>query len=175
MSDAARYHGLLIFVPGWFYHVPLRLSTVRTLSFQKETPSHVKPVKTFFVAALCALSLAAPTLVLADAVSDSNSNPSTTNSQQGATPGSYHHHGMGAMLKTLNLTQQQQEQIKTLISTYRQAHPEGSQPDPAAKEQLHQQILNVLTPEQRTKLEQEKAQWKQHRMEQGTAPTPAPK
>jgi Spy/CpxP family protein refolding chaperone len=134
----------------------------------------VKPVKPFFVAALCALSLAAPTLVLADSVSDSNSNP-PTNSQPGATPGSYHHHGMGAMLKSLNLTPQQQDQIKTLISNYKQAHPEGSQPDPAAKQQLHQQILNVLTPEQRTKLEQEKAQWKQHHVEQGPAASPVPK
>ncbi|HZV78663.1 MAG TPA: hypothetical protein VFF60_03510 [Candidatus Binatus sp.] len=135
----------------------------------------MKPVKPFLVAALCALSLAAPALVLADSASGSNSNPSTTNSQPGATPGSYRHHGMGAMLKSLNLTPQQQEQIKTLINNYKQAHPEGSQPDPAAKQQLHQQILNVLTPEQRTKLEQEKAQWKQHHVEQGSESSPAPK
>ncbi len=72
------------------------------------------------------------------------------------------------MLKTLDLSQQQQNQIKTLVTNYKQAHPKGSQPDDAARKQLRDQVLAVLTPAQRTKLEQEKAAWhKQH-------PSPAP-
>lgn len=72
------------------------------------------------------------------------------------------------MLRTLDLSQQQQAQIKTLFTTYRQAHPKGSQSDPAARQQLRDQILAVLTPAQRTKLEQEKQAWqKKH-------PSPAP-
>ena len=64
------------------------------------------------------------------------------------------------MLRNLNLSQQQQAQIKTLITSYKQAHPQGSQPDSAARAQLKQQILAVLTPDQRAKLEAEKQAWK---------------
>ncbi|MBV8171621.1 MAG: hypothetical protein JO219_06800 [Candidatus Eremiobacteraeota bacterium] len=132
----------------------------------------MKPVKTYLVAALCTLALAAPAFAFADSISDSNANPGTTSTQPAGS--GQHRHGMGAMLKSLDLSPQQQEQIKTLIANYKQAHPEGSQPDPAAREQLHQQILNVLTPDQRTKLEQERAQWKQHHVQQGPIPSPSP-
>ena len=72
------------------------------------------------------------------------------------------------MVQTLGLSQQQQGQIKTLMANYKQAHPKGSQPDPAARAQLRNQILAVLTPEQRAKFEQERQNWrKQH-------PRPAP-
>ena len=58
------------------------------------------------------------------------------------------------MWMRLNLTDQQRTQIRQLISQYRQAHPRGSPLDPQAKAALHQQLLNVLTPEQRTQLQE---------------------
>ena len=79
------------------------------------------------------------------------------------------------MAKQLDLTQQQQAQIKTLIDNYKQAHPEGSQQDPAARKQLHEQIDAVLTPAQRTKLEQLKAQWRSKHGEQSPSASPSPK
>jgi Spy/CpxP family protein refolding chaperone len=129
----------------------------------------VKHFKPLLIAALCALSLGAPALALAQGGMISDATQTGPPSGQ-ATSGPYkhHHHGMSAMLRSLDLSQQQQAQIKTLFSTYRQAHPEGSQPDPAARQQLRAQILAVLTPAQRAKLEQEKQAWhKQH-------PSPAP-
>jgi Spy/CpxP family protein refolding chaperone len=129
----------------------------------------MKPVKPLLVAALCALSLGAPALALAQsaAISDATQ-PGAPSSQPTGGQVGHHHSHMFSMLKTLDLTQQQQTQIKTIFSTYRQAHPEGSQPDPTAHQQLREQILAVLTPAQRTKLEQEKQAWeKQH-------PHPAP-
>lgn len=53
----------------------------------------------------------------------------------------------------LNLTDDQRSQIHQLIAQYRQAHPAGSAPDPQAREQLHQKILEVLTPDQRSTLQ----------------------
>ena len=52
----------------------------------------------------------------------------------------------------LNLTAQQKAQIKQIREQYRAAHPCGSKPDPAAREQMHQAILNVLTPQQQAQL-----------------------
>jgi Spy/CpxP family protein refolding chaperone len=124
----------------------------------------VKNFRPLLVATLCALSLAAPALALAQsaAISDATQ-PVAPSAQPSGQPGSHHHHGMSAMLRNLNLSQQQQDQIKTLITSYKQAHPEGSQPDPAARKQLKDQILAVLTPDQRAKLEAEKQTWrKQH-------------
>ena len=80
---------------------------------------------------------------------------------------------MFAMLRMLDLSQQQQDQLKTLLQNYRAAHPRGSQPDPAARRQLRDQIFALLTPEQRTKLRAEMQAWRsQH--SGSAAPTPAP-
>jgi Spy/CpxP family protein refolding chaperone len=117
------------------------------------------------------MALAAPAIALAQngAISDSTQPGATSN--QTNQPNGQHHHGMYRLLQTLDLSQQQQDQIKALMTSYKQAHPEGSAPDPAARKQLHDQVLSILTPAQRTKLEQEKAAWqKQH---QGT-PSPSP-
>jgi Spy/CpxP family protein refolding chaperone len=128
----------------------------------------VKPLKPLLIAALCALSLGAPAFALAQGVISDSTQPGAPTGQPTSGPYRHHHHGMMSMLKTLDLSQQQQDQIKTLFNNYKQAHPEGSQPDSAARQQLRDQILAVLTPAQRTKLEQEKQAWqKQH-------PSPAP-
>jgi len=127
------------------------------------------------VATLCALSLAAPALALAQgsAISDATQ-PVAPSAQPSGQPGAHHHHGMAAMLRNLNLSQQQQDQIKTLITSYKQAHPQGSQPDQAAREQLKEQILAVLTPDQRAKLEAEKAAWKKQHGTVTPSASPSP-
>ena len=62
--------------------------------------------------------------------------------------GKHHHMGMKRMMQGLNLTADQQSRIQALITSFHQAHPKGSAPDAAAREALHAQIMNVLTPAQ---------------------------
>lgn len=102
-------------------------------------------------------------------------------SQPGASQGAYgHHHGGMRWMQGLNLSDQQKQQIQTLMQQYRQAHPRGSQPDPQARKQLQQQVMNVLTPEQRTQAQANMEKMRQEREEQGgpngapPSPTPAP-
>jgi len=116
----------------------------------------------FILAALCAILLGAPTLALA--------NPGPGSSA----PSAQHRGHFRSMLRQLNLTQQQEDQIRSLMEAYRQAHPQGSQPDPAARTQLREQILAVLTPAQRTQLEQEMQQWRADHQSQGQGPNPSP-
>ena len=58
----------------------------------------------------------------------------------------------GAMWR-LNLSDQQRAQIRSLVQTFRTAHPRGSAPDPQARAELRAQIRAVLTPEQRIQLD----------------------
>lgn len=127
-----------------------------------------------FAAILGAIALAAPAFVLADAAAPT---PSPTATWGPSSSGHYEHHGHGmfAMLQGLGLSQQQQDQIQTLIQNFKTAHPEGSQPDPAARKQLRDQIFAVLTPAQKAKLETEIQQWHgQHNGRGNPAPTPTP-
>ena len=64
-----------------------------------------------------------------------------------------------AGLLGVDLTDRQRAQIHQLIAQFRQAHPPGSAVDPQAKATLHQQILNLLTPQQRAQLEQLRGRW----------------
>lgn len=102
-------------------------------------------------------------------------------SQPGASQGAYgHHHGGMRWLQGVNLSDQQKQQIQTLMQQYRQAHPRGSQPDPQAREQLRSQIMNVLTPEQRTQVQANMQKMKEQRQEReqhempAASPSPAP-
>lgn len=96
-------------------------------------------------------------------------------SQPGASQGAYgHHHGGMRWMQGLNLSDQQKQQIQTLMQQYRQAHPRGSQPDPQARQQLQQQIMNVLTPAQRTQAQANMEKMKQERQEREENGTPAP-
>ncbi|HTX56246.1 MAG TPA: hypothetical protein VMD47_04000 [Candidatus Acidoferrales bacterium] len=78
----------------------------------------------------------------------------------------------------LHLTDAQRTQIQTLRQNYRQAHPKGSAPDPAARKQLRRQILAVLTPDQRAQLraqaQQRRAQREQHQGNDNTIFPPSP-
>jgi Spy/CpxP family protein refolding chaperone len=60
--------------------------------------------------------------------------------------------------RNLNLTDEQRTQMHQLIAQYRQAHPAGSSADPQARAQLYQRIRNLLTPQQRSELQQSRAQ-----------------
>ena len=94
--------------------------------------------------------------------------PSAAFAQQAAAPvapasaacGENHemHHGGYNRFASLNLTPQQKAQIKQIREQYRAAHPCGSQPDPAARAQMRQSIMNVLTPAQRAQLQKEMSQ-----------------
>lgn len=88
------------------------------------------------------------------------------------------HRGFMRMFRDLNLSDQQKTQIQSIVQQYRQAHPRGSQPDPQARKQMRDQIMNVLTPQQRTQLQQKMQQMhERHDKEQGepqTSSTPQP-
>ena len=78
------------------------------------------------------------------------------------------------MFKNLNLTQDQQSKIQTIMQQYRQAHPKGSTPDPNARKAMRDQIDAVLTPQQLDQLKAERAQMRQHRENGENQPAPQP-
>lgn len=65
---------------------------------------------------------------------------------------SHHSHGglNGRALKGISLTDAQKQQFAQLRTAYTTAHPKGSTPDPTARKALRDQMLNILTPDQRT-------------------------
>ncbi len=67
------------------------------------------------------------------------------------------------MFRNLNLSTAQQQQIKTLFQQFRAAHPRGSMPDKASRRALHQQIMAVLTPQQRAQLKAERQKMRAER------------
>ncbi len=85
------------------------------------------------------------------------------------------------MLRGVNLSDQQKTQLKQIMQQFRQAHPKGSQTDPQARrtahEQLRQQLMNVLTPQQRAQVQanmQQMRERRQHRGNGGQYPAPQP-
>ncbi|MEO6912593.1 MAG: hypothetical protein ABI182_01055 [Candidatus Baltobacteraceae bacterium] len=91
----------------------------------------------------------------------------------------HHHHGNAFMrsLHGVNLSTAQQAQIKSLMQSYRQAHPKGSPRDPVARKQLRQNVVNQLTPTQRTQFEQNMRQFHPHAKHQpgpASSATPTP-
>lgn len=94
-----------------------------------------------------------------------------------------HRHGHhGFMMRGVNLNAQQKAQIKQIMQNFRQAHPRGTKMDPQARRTAHQQlraqIMNVLTPQQRTQVQQNIQQMRQRRQEmrarRAAEPSPAP-
>lgn len=80
------------------------------------------------------------------------------------------HHGNGMNpMRGINLSPQQRAQIKALHEQFRAAHPCGSPPDPQARRQLRQQVMNVLTPQQRAQFEANMQQM-HPRMNPGSTP-----
>jgi Spy/CpxP family protein refolding chaperone len=74
------------------------------------------------------------------------------------------------MLRGVDLSDAQRSQIKQIVQQFRQAHPKGSFTDPQARRQAHQQlmqqIMGVLTPQQRAQVQQNMQQMRQHRQHQ---------
>ena len=86
-----------------------------------------------------------------------------------------HRHGMGMQrFRNLNLTQQQQTQIESLMKQFHESHPAGSPPDRQAREQLHQQIDAILTPAQRATLKADRAKMRSERSEGPPPGNPPP-
>lgn len=71
-----------------------------------------------------------------------------------------HHPGMMRMMEGVTLTPDQHAKMKTLMDQFHQAHPEGSPPDPAARKQLHQQMMAILTPAQQAQVKANMAKMK---------------
>ena len=59
-------------------------------------------------------------------------------------------------LSRLNLSNDQQQRIQSMIDQYSQAHPEGSAVDPNAKRELRRQIMGVLSSDQQNQYKQER-------------------
>ncbi|MBV8726181.1 MAG: hypothetical protein JO233_00225 [Candidatus Eremiobacteraeota bacterium] len=76
----------------------------------------------------------------------------TTPSEQPSAAGPQSGGGMMRAFDSLNLSPDQRQKIDALMSQYRQAHPRGSTPDPAARKALRDQIFSILTPAQQAQL-----------------------
>ena len=55
-------------------------------------------------------------------------------------------------LNRIGLSAEQHQQIRSIFQQFRASHPQGSHPGKAAQKQLHQNILAVLTPQQKQQL-----------------------
>ena len=68
--------------------------------------------------------------------------------------GEHHHHRGGGLMKAalagITLSDDQKAQLKKLRDDFRAAHANGVRPDRDAMKQLREQMLGVLTPDQRT-------------------------
>jgi Spy/CpxP family protein refolding chaperone len=90
------------------------------------------------------------------------------------------HGGMMRMLRTLNLTAAQNQQIQTIMQQSRNQNQNVTDPATrrANRQRTHQQIEAVLTPAQRTQLQQEMKQQRQRHRDQGAGmpgmPGPVP-
>jgi Spy/CpxP family protein refolding chaperone len=60
----------------------------------------------------------------------------------------------GGPMRSIALSDQQRAQLRQLMQQYRQAHPRGSTFDPQARQALHEQMFNVLTPQQQAQFKQ---------------------
>jgi Spy/CpxP family protein refolding chaperone len=63
------------------------------------------------------------------------------------------HGGYVRILRSLNLTADQNQRIQAIIDRYRQIHPPGGARDPDAMRALRQQVMQILTPAQRQRLQ----------------------
>lgn len=116
----------------------------------------MKVLRNILMPAAAAVSLILPT----GAFAQQSAPPAGAPTQQWQ---GHRHGGFMHMFSKLNLSDQQKSQIQQIMQQYRQAHPYGSQPDPQARKQMRRQIMNVLTPQQRTQLQQQMQQMRQQR------------
>jgi Spy/CpxP family protein refolding chaperone len=69
------------------------------------------------------------------------------------------------MLTSLNLSQQQQQQVQGMLQQFAQQHPAGSPRDREGTRALRNQIFSVLTPDQQNQLRQQMQAMRQQRMQ----------
>lgn len=103
----------------------------------------MKSIRTFLIFGGLIAALAMPAASLAQTAPDQPTQPGAGAPQRG---------GMIRALAALNLTPDQKQKIDGLMAQFRQAHAQGSAPDPAARKTLHDQIFAVLTPDQQAQL-----------------------
>lgn len=108
--------------------------------------------------AAAALALLGPVSVMAQQQSAA---PAAASEQ--SDPGRGEHRGFMHMFESLNLSAAQRAQIQQIMQQYHQSHPWGSRPDAQAREALHQQILGVLSPQQRVQFQQRLEQMRSNR------------
>ncbi len=106
---------------------------------------------------LIVLTALAAALCLPVAVSAQQAPPESAVQQapagtQQATPKVYRR--WSRLLNGVNLSNQQHDQIQSVLDQYAQAHPAGSQHVPGAARQLHDQIFGILTQQQQTQVQQ---------------------
>lgn len=130
----------------------------------------MKTLHSFIVPALAAAALLLPAAAIAQQAPPApNASASPAEQWQGR---EHHQRGMMRMFRSLNLSEQQQTRIQQIMQQYRQAHPEGSAPDPEARRQLRTQLMNVLTPQQQAQLKQHMEQMRMQREQEDGAPQP---
>jgi Spy/CpxP family protein refolding chaperone len=111
--------------------------------------------------------------VLAGLLAAGLSLPAIAQTQQAPPPAqSQHGDHMMRHFSDLNLSDAQKSQIKSIMESYRQAHPKGSAPDPDARKQLREQINGVLTPDQQTQLKADEARMRAQRQGNSTSNVP---
>lgn len=117
---------------------------------------------------LAGAALLALALPLAVAAQTTPAAPGTT-----TTAGEHRHHGGGLnrmALRGITLTDAQKQQMMQFRSAYKTAHPKGSTPDPAARKALRDQMLGVLTSDQRTQYDANIKQMRANRKNAGNGP-----
>jgi len=117
---------------------------------------------------LAGAALLALALPLAVAAQTTPAAPTTT-----TTAGEHRHHGGGLnrmALRGITLTDAQKQQMMQLRTAYKTAHPKGSTPDPAARKALRDQMLGILTPDQRTQYDANVKQMRENRKNAGNGP-----
>lgn len=120
---------------------------------------------------LAGAALLALALPLAVSAQTTTAAPTTTTTTE--TEGAHHHHGGGLnrmAMRGITLTDAQKQQIMQLRTAYKTAHPKGSTPDPASRKALRDQMLGVLTPDQRTQYDANVKQLRAERKNAGNGP-----
>ena len=122
-------------------------------------------MKWLLPAALCAVFFA-PAAVRAqqsDQTGPATAQTSAPSQSSTPAPGAWIYRRWSEFLSGLNLSDQQHDQIQSLLDKYAQAHPYGSMHDPKPGRELRRQIFAVLTPDQQTQVRQKIEAWQAQR------------
>lgn len=79
---------------------------------------------------------------------------------------------LAELKEKLSLTPEQVTKVQSILQNFHQQN-QGQRPSPEAWQQLHQQIMNVLTPEQQAKYKEWLQQHEQHGAPGGSASPPS--